>query len=98
MEKIKPIPKELIRALGFQLRSPHAFRNFLITHNALGVFNVASHINTHSNEGQAKVMYNTLATAEKSAQKMGEKHNANFSVYKCAYCKGYHIGRNRDNR
>lgn len=90
--------KEFIKALLFQMKSKNAFRNFFITHNAFGVFNIASHMNTHSNEGKPKVMYNTLASAERAAENMGKKCNAHFSIYKCAYCTGYHIGRNRDNR
>ena len=34
----------------------------------------------------------------KSADKMGQKHNTHFSVYKCLYCDGYHIGKNRENK
>lgn len=94
----KPIPKEMIKAMWFQMKKKHAFKNIFITHNAFGVFSLASHQNTHSNEGKPKVMYNTLATAEKAAASMGKKHNTHFSVYKCGYCKGYHIGKNRDNR
>ena len=64
----KPIPKEMIKAMWFQMKKKHAFKNIFITHNAFGVFSLASHQNTHSNEGKPKVMYNTLATAEKAAE------------------------------
>ena len=99
MEK-KPriIFKELLKAMWFQMKHKHAFKNIFITHHAFGVLHLASHVNTHSNEGKPKVMYNTLASATKAAESMGKKHDAHFSVYKCAYCKGYHVGRNKDNR
>ena len=29
---------------------------------------------------------------------MSQKHNTHFSVYKCLYCDGYHIGKNRENK
>ena len=29
---------------------------------------------------------------------MGQKYNTHFSTYKCLYCDGYHIGKNRDNK
>ena len=29
---------------------------------------------------------------------MGKKHNTHFSYYKCLFCDGYHIGKNRDNK
>lgn len=29
---------------------------------------------------------------------MEKKNGVHYSVYKCIYCDGYHIGRNRDNK
>lgn len=72
------------------------FRNFFITGNAWGAFSVNSHINQHT--GQPKVMYNTKETAQKSANVMGGKYHTHFSYYKCLFCDGYHIGKNRDNK
>jgi len=45
-----------------------------------------------------KVTYNTLESAQKAATSMGKKHNKHFSSYKCVFCDGYHIGRNKDNK
>jgi hypothetical protein len=72
------------------------FRNFFVTRNAWGLF----HINSHVSQGsqKPKVMYNTRQSAEKAAAAMGKKQNCHFSVYKCAMCDGYHIGRNRENK
>lgn len=72
------------------------FRNFFITGNAWGGFSINSHINQHT--GEPKITYNHLESAQKAADKMGQKHNTHFSVYKCLYCDGYHIGKNRENK
>ena len=79
-----------------QVKRKRFFYNMFISRNAWGAFSINSHINQHT--GQPKVTYNTLKTAMKSAEKMSEKHNTHFSVYKCLFCDGYHIGKNRDNK
>lgn len=79
-----------------QIKRRTVFRNFFITGNAWGAFSINSHINQHT--GQPKVMYNTKETAMKSAEAMSKKKGVHFSYYKCLYCSGYHIGRNRDNK
>ena len=72
------------------------FRNFFITRNAWGAFSINSHINQHN--GKEKVMYNTVEGAKKAADAMSKKRGAHFSYYKCLFCDGYHIGKNRDNK
>lgn len=79
-----------------QIKRKRFFYNFFISRNALGAFSINSHINQHT--GQSKVMYNTIKSAHKSAEVMGKKHNIHFSYYKCLFCDGYHIGKNRDNK
>lgn len=79
-----------------QLPVKRFIRNFFITRNAWGLFHMNSHISQGS--GKPKVMYNTKATAEKSAASMSKKTGAWFSNYKCLHCDGYHIGKNRDNK
>lgn len=79
-----------------QLKRKTWFRNFFITGNAWGGFSINSHINQHTN--QPKITYNHLESAQKAADKMSQKHNTHFSVYKCLYCDGYHIGKNRENK
>ena len=66
-----------------------------VTRNAWGAFYLRSHINYN---GNPKVMYNTKKTAEKSAKAMTKKTGKYFSNYKCLYCDGYHLGKNRDNK
>lgn len=72
------------------------FRNFFITRNAWGAFSINSHINQH--KGEPKICYSTKEKAQKAADKMSEKTGKHFSVYKCLFCDGYHIGKNRDNK
>ena len=70
--------------------------NFFINGNARGLFHITSHIN--STTGQPKVAYGSQQSAIKAANKMSEKKNCYFSVYKCIFCDGWHIGRNKENK
>lgn len=79
-----------------QIKRKRFFTNFFITRNAWGAFSINSHINQKT--GKPKVTYNTLETARKSADKMSIKYGKHFSYYKCLYCDGYHIGKNKDNK
>ena len=72
------------------------FRNFFITRNAWGAFSINSHMN-QSNK-KLKVKYNTIESAKKSAEIMSKKYKVHFSYYKCLFCDGYHIGKNKDNK
>ena len=88
--------KNLILALKDQGPWKRAFRNFFITGNARGLFHINSHIRFETQK--PKVTYNTKEKALKSAQALEEKRKVHFSVYKCAFCDGYHLGRNRENK
>lgn len=88
--------RNLRLALIDQLPWGRAWHNFVVTGNAWGLFHINSHI--RGDNQQPKVMYNTRVSAVKSAEAMGKKQNTHFSPYKCAYCNGYHIGRNRENK
>lgn len=79
-----------------QVKRRRVFINFFVTRNAWGAFSINSHINQHT--GQPKITYNTIEGAKKAADAMGKKHNTHFSYYKCLFCDGYHIGKNRDNK
>lgn len=85
--------KNLILALKFQLPLRRVFRNFFITGNGWGLFHKNSHVNQST--GKLKVMYPTLISALKAQDSMQRKHDRSFSVYKCIFCDGYHIGGNR---
>lgn len=86
--------KNLYLGIKDQLPWSRLFRN-LRTGNVLGLFFKRSHMNEG---GKLKVMYNTKATAEKAAASMAKKRGVHFSNYKCIFCDGYHLGRNRDNK
>jgi len=86
--------KNLILGLKDQGPFTRFIRNLFKGH-VLGLFYKRSHFN---NNGTPKVKYNTKETATKSAKKMSDKHGKWFSNYKCIYCDGYHIGKNRENK
>lgn len=79
-----------------QIKRKTWFRNFFITRNAWGAFSINSHRKQHT--GKDKVMYPNIKSAKKAAEAMSKKHNTHFSFYKCLFCDGYHIGKNRDNK
>jgi hypothetical protein len=88
--------KNLYLALLSQGPFKRAFRNFFITGNAWGMFSINSH--QRQDTGKLKVMYNTIESAQKAADSMQKKHDKHFSIYKCVFCDGYHLGKNRDNK
>lgn len=88
--------KNLYLGLKSQLPLRRAFKNFLITGNAWGMFSKNSH--RRADNGKEKVSYPTIESAKKSADSMSKKHGKHFSFYKCIYCDGYHLGKNRDNK
>jgi len=88
--------KNLYLGLKSQLPLKRAFKNFFITRNAWGLFSINSHINQHTNE--PKISYSSIESATKAATKMEKKTGKHFSIYKCIFCDGWHIGKNRDNK
>lgn len=93
---MKPKLKYIIPALKEQGPFKRAFINFVITGNAWGMFHINSHI--RGDNGKEKVSYNTKESADKAAASMLKKYDKHFSKYKCIYCGGYHLGKNRDNK
>ena len=87
--------KNLFLALKHQGPFTRFFRNFFITGNAWGMFSKHSHFRK---DGTPKVMYNTDITAMEVAFKMSKKYGKHFSWYKCVFCDGYHLGKNKDNK
>ena len=79
-----------------QVMRKRAFYNFFISRNAWGAFSINSHV--RASTGQLKVAYNTVESALKAAESMSKKYNKHFSTYKCLFCDGYHVGKNRDNK
>ena len=89
-------PKNLWKWTIDQVQRKTWFKNFFITGNAWGAFSKYSHLSRRS--GEPKITYSTKEKALKAADKMGQKHGVHFSAYKCLWCDGYHIGKNRDNK
>lgn len=85
--------KNLLLALQDQLPIRRAFRNFFITGNAWGLFSKYSHIVQYT--GKEKVRYGSRISAEKASLSMQRKYGGVFRPYKCAFCDGYHVGKNR---
>lgn len=79
-----------------QMPLSRAFRNFVITRNAWGLFHINSHISQGT--GNPKIKYNTKASATKAAAAMHKKYGHWYSNYKCLHCEGYHVGKTRDNK
>lgn len=69
-------------------------RNLLKGH-LLGIISKRSH---YRDDGSSKVMYNTKASAIKAAESMKTKQKKHFSNYKCLWCDGFHLGKNRENK
>ena len=88
--------KNLYKALKEQGPFKRVFRNFIITGNAWGMFHKNSHY--RADTGQPKITYNTKQTAEKIAKIIENKNNVHYSIYKCIFCDGYHLGRNKFNK
>ncbi|MBQ0020921.1 MAG: hypothetical protein KBT39_10445 [Bacteroidales bacterium] len=79
-----------------QLSRPQWFRNFFITRNAWASFSVYSHVRRAT--GKEKISYPTKESALKNAEWHSQKFGVHFSVYKCLYCDGRHIGKNAQNK
>ena len=58
----------------------------------------AGEVKTETISPQTKVTYNTKESALRAAESMSKKYNKHFSTYKCLFCDGYHVGKNRDNK
>lgn len=87
--------RNIYLALKDQLPVKRFFKNFFITHNAWGLFSERSHAR---DDGKLKISYSTKISAGKAAASMEKKTGKHFSNYKCMWCDGYHLGKNRDNK
>jgi hypothetical protein len=88
--------KNLWLALKEQGPLKRAFRNFFVTGNAWGMFSIYSHIRRDTK--QPKMRFKLKEHALKAADSIGKRNHCHFSTYKCIWCDGYHIGKNRDNK
>lgn len=88
--------KNLIYAVCNQLLRSKSWRNIFITYDAFGIFSRYSHISRST--GRPKMMYLSKSDAKKAADVMSKKYGVHFSVYKCVWCDGWHIGKNSRNK
>ena len=88
--------RNCILAVWNQLTRKGAWRNIFVTHNAFGIFSRYSHISRRT--GKPKISYPTKKVALRAAEAMRKKHGVHFSVYKCAWWNGCHIGKNKENK
>jgi hypothetical protein len=87
-----------IRNIILALKDQGPFTRFcrnLWKGHLFGLMSKRSHFRDN---GNAKVMYNTKVTAQKAADSMMKKQGKYFSNYKCLWCDGYHLGKNRENK
>lgn len=87
-----------LKNLYLGLKDQMPFRRFirnLRKGHVLGLFHKRSHFRM---DGTSKVSYKTKETAIRVAKQMSEKKGVYFSNYKCIYCDGYHLGKNRENK
>lgn len=81
-------PSNFLEAIGYQ--GP---RNFLPGGNGWGIFSRRSHLKVN---GMPKVTYYDAGSAGAASRAMARKHKgAVFEGYKCIWCDGYHVGKNR---
>ena len=96
MDEGKISYRNSILAIWNQLTRKGAWRNIFVTHNAFGIFSEYSDISRRN--GKPKIPYPNKKVALRAAEAMGKKHGVHFSVYKCAWCDGWHIGKNAQNK
>jgi hypothetical protein len=83
--------KNIVLALKDQLPLKRLIRN-LWNGRVTGLTHPRTHLNAN---GTPKIMYNTKATAVRSAEAMSKKVGVPFGNWKCMHCDGFHIGKNR---
>lgn len=74
---------------------PLRFLRNLLGGGLLGLVSRRSHLR---DGGSPKVAYSSRPKAEAAALAMEAKISHRFSIYKCLYCDGFHIGKNSDRR
>ena len=62
------------------------------------LWNISEYSHISRRSGKPKIPYPNKKVALRAAEAMGKKHGVHFSVYKCAWCDGWHIGKNAQNK
>jgi len=85
--------KNLFLALKDQGPWKRFYTNFFKTKNGRGIFYERSHLTM---KGKEKVKYGHKDSALRASEAMEIKYGGHYSCYKCIFCDGYHVGKNRD--
>ena len=83
--------KNLVLGIKDQLPVKRLIKN-IRSGNVVGLFSPRSHFKA---DGSAKVSYPTKEHAIKAAQSMQKRYDTYFSNYKCIFCDGFHLGKNK---
>lgn len=84
--------RNLLSGLYHQFPIRRFYRNFFVTRNGWGLFSKNSHWR-NGDRMRRKVSYPTYESGVRASERMEVKTGKNFSVYKCIYCDGWHIGK-----
>ncbi len=81
----------LIPVIKDQMPIKRLLKNIL-NGNIIGILHKRSHF---TKNGKEKIKYNTKETSLKACKNMSDKTGNIFKSYKCLFCSGYHIGKNK---
>ena len=79
-----------------QLHQPGWFNNLVVSRRSWGAFSIYAH--RRRSDGKAKASYSTRESAKKAADSLAKKHKVPFDVYKCLFCKGWHMSKVGDHK
>lgn len=82
--------KELIIWLKDQLSHPHT----LFNRKTWGVLSVYAHV--RRSDRREKIATSTKEKALAVAKSMEEKYGGRYSIYKCLYCNGWHVAKEKE--
>lgn len=79
-----------------QIRQPGWFDNLVVSRRSWGAFSIYAH--RRRSDGRPKVSYSTRESAQKAADSLAKKHKVPFAVYKCLFCKDWHMSKVGDHQ
>lgn len=74
-----------------QIRQPGWFDNLVVSRRSWGAFSIYAH--RRRSDGRPKASYYTRESAQKAADSFAKKHKVPFAVYKCLFCKDWHLSK-----
>ncbi len=79
-----------------QIRQPGCFDNLVVSRRSWGAFSIFAH--RRRSDGRTKASYSTRESAQKAADSLARKHKVPFAVYKCLFCKDWHVSKVGDHQ